>query len=316
MKVSIIMCSYNVEAFVQRAIESIIAQSYQNWELIISDDASKDNTLRLITPYLNDKRIKLFAHPKNNGYVKNKNLAFTYATGNLLTQLDADDTCPKDRLEKQVNVFAQNPEALICGTSFRQIDLDDNILPISISAGENRLIEHFDEEYPFWFPGLMFKPSLINEFGLFSEYFSGIYGDDNYWTIKVNKKYPIYFIKDELYYYRINPNSLTNVQDNPRKMIVSDIVLELARQQKERGSDWLVEGKPELMKQFEQSVLTNKELMGEKYREWATKAVDKRDFKKAKSLLRKALIQKPVDATLLRTYLYYWKQKIKNGSSV
>lgn len=315
MKVSVIMCSYNVEAFIERAIDSIMAQSYQDWELIISDDASTDTTLKLIEPYLKDSRIKLYAHTHNSGYVKNKNIAFGYATGLLLTQLDADDSCPKDRLQKQVDVFVKNPSAMICGSGFRQIDLHDNILPATFLAGEDRLIENFDKEYPFWFPGLMFRAELVKEFGLFSEYFSGIYGDDNYWTIRVNKKYPIYFIKDELYYYRVNPHSITNVQDNPRKMIVSEIVNELARQQKERGSDWLVEGKPELMCAFEQQALSNNTLMGSKYRDWAAKAIDKRDFPKAKSLLKLALANRPTDLMVYRTYVYYWKQKLKPAST-
>lgn len=304
-----------MQAFIQRAIDSILAQTYQDWELIISDDASKDDTIKLIEPYLADNRIKLYAHKENSGYVKNKNLAFTYANGALLTQLDADDTCPVDRLQKQVDVFVNNPSAKICGTSFRQIDLADNILPVTIEAGENRLIENFDKEYPFWFPGLMFKPELIKEFGLFSEYFIGIFGDDNYWTIRVNKKYPIYFIKDELYYYRINPHSITNVQDNPRKMIVSDIIFELSRQQKTRGTDWLEEQKPEMMKAFEQNVLADKKLMAARYRVWAAKAVDNLDFEKAKALLKLALANTPTDMMVYRTYAYYLKQKLTKANA-
>ncbi len=105
MKVSIIMCSYNSAEYVGKAIECIQAQTYTDWELIISDDTSKDNSIEVITPYLKDKRIKLHVQEKNLGYVKNKNWALKQATGELVTQLDSDDLCPPDRIEKQANVF-------------------------------------------------------------------------------------------------------------------------------------------------------------------------------------------------------------------
>src|SRR5690606_11278858 len=100
MKVSIIMCSYNSAQYVGKAIESILAQTYTNWELIISDDHSTDNSVDVIKPYLSDERIKLFIQDSNQGYVRNKNSALRRANAPLVTQLDSDDLCPPDRIEK------------------------------------------------------------------------------------------------------------------------------------------------------------------------------------------------------------------------
>lgn len=311
MKVSVIMCAYNVEAFIERAINSIVTQTYQDWELIISNDASTDNTVMLVNKYLHDKRIRLVDHQKNHGYVKNKNMAFGYATGDLVTQLDADDTCPPDRLEKQVNVFRTHPEIIICGTNFQQIDLSDKPLPHR-RYEHDFLISEIADDYPFWFPGLMFRKKLIDEFGLFSEYFSGIYGDDNYWTVRVNRKYPIYFLKDVLYNYRINPDSLTNVHDNPRKMIVSEIVQQLTRQQIENGTDWLEQGNINLMQEYEAHLMNNRKLMGERYRQCAAKSVDKNDLPRAKEFLKKAFAFQKTNIQLYRTYAYYLQKKMHN----
>lgn len=298
-----------MEDFIERAIDSIVAQTYKDWELIISNDASTDNTVGIIAKYLNDTRIKLLDQPTNIGYVKNKNSAFTYATGLLYTQLDADDTCAPDRIEKQVNIFLQHPEIKICGTNYQQIDLNDQAIEAKQYA-DDFLIEEIQNIYPFWFPGLMFRKELLEEFGKFSEYFAGIYGDDNYWTIRVNRKYPIYFIKEVLYNYRINPNSLTNVLDNPRKLIVTEIIFELVNQQRAQSTDWLHDGAYHKMKNFEETLLSDNMLMAEKYRLWAAKAIDKKDLKQAKALLEKSIKLQGRTKDVYKTMLYYLRRKI------
>lgn len=308
MKVSIIMCSYNVAPFIEKAIDCISNQTYSNWELIIVDDASTDNTRDLIEKYLADERIKLFPAEKNLGYLRNKNRAFGYVTGDLITQLDSDDTSPIDRMEKQVNAFIKYPELKICGTNYRQIDQFDNPLPAK-EYEQDFWIEKIQREYPFWFPGLMFRKELVDEIGLFSEYFKGIYGDDNYWTILANKKYPIYFIKDILYNYRINPNSITNVFDNPRKMIVQEILNKLSDQQVENGTDWLQEGKEDRMRAYEEELYNSNALMSDKYRTWAAKAIDKKDFKQAAHLLKKAFQADKTQPDFYKTLFYFLRTK-------
>ena len=311
MKVSIIMCAYNVAEFIERAIDSIVAQTYSNWELIISNDGSTDETLAIIERYLNDPRVHLVNQPVNQGYVANKNIAFTYATGELLTQLDADDTCHPERIEKQVQLLTRKPELMICGTNYQQIDLRDQAVEGSHYPSDF-LINEPRTTYPFWFPGLMFRRSLLEEFGPYSDYFAGIYGDDYHWTIRVNRRYPIYFINEILYNYRINPGSLTNIFDNPRKLIVSEIISELLKQQKESGKDWIEEGEHAKMRQFEAELLSNSALMAEKYRLWAAKAIDKRDLKLAKSLLEKSIKLQTSNKDIYKTILYYVRRRIFN----
>lgn len=307
MKVSVIMCSYNTEAFITEAIESILQQTYTNWELIISDDNSTDDTINIIKEY-NDPRIKLFEHKENKGYVANKNRAFSYASGDLLTQLDADDICPFERLAKQVNVFIQNPDLQICGSNYTIIDTEGNVLK-SWQYESDSIISELMLNYPFWFPGLMFRKELVNEFGLFSEYFNGIYGDDHYWTMRVNKKHPIYFLKDALYGYRINPSSITNVFDKPRKLIAQDIIAELYNQLTTIGTDYISEGETDKMLHFENTLYNNNKLMAARYRMWAAKAIDKKHWKQATELLKKCIATGKADITAYRTIFYYFKKR-------
>ncbi|HEY1031404.1 MAG TPA: glycosyltransferase family 2 protein [Flavipsychrobacter sp.] len=308
MKVSIVMCAYNVAPYIDRAIQSVLHQTYTDWELIISDDRSTDETIAIVEKYLSDSRIKLYRHEKNVGYVANKNRAFSYATGELLTQLDADDTSTPDRIALQVAVFENNPHIKICGSNYTIIDTEDRILE-SKSYNKDFLVTELALEYPFWYPGLMFRTELITEFGNFSEYFNGIYGDDHFWTMRVNTRYPIYFIKKALYGYRINPHSLTNVLDKPRKLIAQDIIKELYRQLKETKTDWLSEGNETGMKAFEDSLYQNKALMAERYRVWAAKAIDKKNWHQAWSLLKSCLKTGKAGGMGYRTLFYYFKHR-------
>src|SRR4051812_47750099 len=90
--VSVLMTSYNREKYIAQAIESVIASTYSNLELIIVDDCSKDSTVSIARSYAeNDKRVKVYVNEKNLGDYPNRNKAASYATGKYLKYVDADD---------------------------------------------------------------------------------------------------------------------------------------------------------------------------------------------------------------------------------
>ncbi|HTN47121.1 MAG TPA: glycosyltransferase family A protein [Flavipsychrobacter sp.] len=315
MKVSIVMCCYNEEKFIDRAIQCVLQQTYTDWELIVSDDCSSDNTVACVEKYLGDERIRLVRNKTNLGCQRNKNLASLLAKGEVITQLDADDTCTPDRIQRQVTVLTQHPEIKICGSNYCILDQQEKRLYEKMYAADF-LVTDFENEYPFWFPGLMYKTELIEEFGLLPEYFVGSHGEDHYWTIRVNKKYPIYFIKDVLYFYYINPGSVTNLLTNPRKLIVEELIKKLIEQQKDTGTDWLQEGKPEMAREFEQQLMADRPLMAEKYRIWAAKALDNGDTSRAAFLLRESFARKKTNVDFYRTVWYYIRKRLSGSQQI
>lgn len=106
--VSIIMPSYNTGEFISKSIESVIAQTYENWELIIVDDCSTDNTDEIIRTYLHDKRIKYIKKKENSGAAVSRNLALQRAQGKWIAFLDSDDLWHPDKLEKQIDFMIKN----------------------------------------------------------------------------------------------------------------------------------------------------------------------------------------------------------------
>ncbi|MFK8013652.1 MAG: glycosyltransferase family 2 protein [Marinicellaceae bacterium] len=104
--VSIIMPAYNAENYIQESVDSIINQSYLNWELIIVNDGSADNTLSKIKIF-NDKRIKILEQ-ENRGVSSARNLGLDYAEGEFITFLDADDVLPSNSIESRAQFLESN----------------------------------------------------------------------------------------------------------------------------------------------------------------------------------------------------------------
>lgn len=110
--VSILMTAYNREQFITEAIESVLASTYKNWELIITDDCSVDNTFNIAASYQqNDKRIKVYRNTRNLGDYPNRNKAASYASGELLMSVDSDDLLLPETILKCVLLFKQHPTA-------------------------------------------------------------------------------------------------------------------------------------------------------------------------------------------------------------
>lgn len=103
--VSILMPVYNGSAFLDRSIGSVLKQSYANWEIIIVDDHSSDNSSEVVKKYLNDKRIILKQNDCNKGIAASRNLALKQAKGDFIAILDQDDEWLPQKLEKQMRLF-------------------------------------------------------------------------------------------------------------------------------------------------------------------------------------------------------------------
>ena len=119
--VSIIMNCHNGGKFLEQSVNSIISQTYKNWELIFWDNDSKDDSKKIITKFP-DKRIKYFKSKKFNRLYKSRNLAIQNANGEFISFLDTDDLWQKDKLEKQINFFSKNKDYEIVYSNYNIYD--------------------------------------------------------------------------------------------------------------------------------------------------------------------------------------------------
>lgn len=106
--VSIIMPSYNTAKYIAETVQSVLAQTYQDWELIIVDDCSTDDTDEVVKPFLSDSRIRYLKNEKNSGAAVSRNWALREAKGKWIAFLDSDDLWMPEKLEKQIAFMEEN----------------------------------------------------------------------------------------------------------------------------------------------------------------------------------------------------------------
>lgn len=130
--VSIIMPSYNTAQYIAETIQSVIDQSYKNWELIIVDDCSTDNT-DFIVSKINDQRIIFLKNKKNSGAAVSRNKALREAKGKWIAFLDSDDLWKPDKLEKQIQFMNKNNYSFSY-TNYVEIDVDGNETGVKVTG--------------------------------------------------------------------------------------------------------------------------------------------------------------------------------------
>jgi hypothetical protein len=120
-KVSVLMPAYNAERYVRPAVESVLAQSFRDYELLAIDDASTDSTLEILRSY-EDSRLRMLRNPRNLGVLGSLQAGLAAARGSLVARFDADDLCDPRRLEQQVEYMDSHPEVTLLGTACELID--------------------------------------------------------------------------------------------------------------------------------------------------------------------------------------------------
>lgn len=122
--VSIIMPCYNAERYIAQSIESVLAQTYQNWELLITDDGSTDKSVEIISKYCTkDDRINVLVPDEHQGIAKARNMSISRAKGRFVAFLDNDDLWKPEKLEKQIK-FMLEKEIGFSYTSYELVDQD------------------------------------------------------------------------------------------------------------------------------------------------------------------------------------------------
>lgn len=134
--VSIIMPSFNTAKYIEESIKSVLAQTYTNWELIIVDDCSTDNTDEIVQPFLSDDRIKYFKNEKNSGAAVSRNKALREAKGKWIAFLDSDDLWLPEKLERQISFMTAN-DYKFSYTDYEKIDEESESLHVLVGGPNN-----------------------------------------------------------------------------------------------------------------------------------------------------------------------------------
>ena len=195
--VSIIMPSWNMAKFITESIQCVIDQTYEQWELLIVDDCSTDNTDEVIKPFLADSRIKYFHNEKNSGAALTRNKAMREAQGEWIAFLDSDDLWMPEKLEKQIE-FMNEHGYVLSYTEYEKIDEEDNLLNIHVSGPD---VVDKRKMYNYDYIGQLTMMYSAKHFGLIQ--IKDIKKNNDYamW-LKVCRKADCYLLDEELALYR------------------------------------------------------------------------------------------------------------------
>ncbi len=203
---SVLMANYNNGKYIKEAIESVLNQSYKNWELIIVDDASKDNSIEIIKPFLKDNRIKLFLRKKNKGCGAAKKHCAEKSNGEYFGVLDPDDILDKDAVKTLMEFCADNPDYGLVYSTYYNCNENLEIKDIAKwvkKIPENKTNLHSDCISFF----VAIKKSDYDKTEGFDEKQKRAVDKDIYFKIEEVSK--TRFVPKPLYYYRIHDKSLS-----------------------------------------------------------------------------------------------------------
>jgi glycosyltransferase involved in cell wall biosynthesis len=205
-KISVVMAVYNGEKYLKEAIESILSQTFSDFEFVIINDGSTDNSENIVRSF-NDERIKYFLK-EHSGLVDSLNFGLKKARSEFIARFDADDVSLSNRLETQFNFLVQNSERVLVGAcAFKINELGENTgefvyPPISWKEIKRYSLRH----NPFIHPTVMFRKDVIEKVGNYRNFKNA--EDYELWT-RVIYKYPCANIPEKLLKYRIHSEQVT-----------------------------------------------------------------------------------------------------------
>jgi glycosyltransferase involved in cell wall biosynthesis len=203
--VSVIMPVYNAGQYLAEAIESILNQTFTDFEFLIFNDGSKDNSLEIIKSY-NDSRIVLAYNGENKGYVSHLNEGIRMARGKYIARMDADDISLPQRLEKQVTFLEQNPDYVMCGSRVDTFGLTQGTVALPLSNEEIKLKMLYIT--PFAHPSVMLRKSILQDNHLFYDDNVMPAEDLDLW-IRLAPFGKMYNIKESLLLYRTHGQNIS-----------------------------------------------------------------------------------------------------------
>jgi len=197
-KFSILMPTYNKAKYIKEAIESALAQSYINWELVIIDDGSTDNTENIVKPYLKDRRIIYLKNPLNIGKARTRNRLVKESLADIFGELDSDDALTPEAIEVMVKAHEKNNN---CGLIYSQFSFcNEKLIEQGVGFcrdgenGETNLHNHYASAFR------TYKRSLYDKTSGFDVTLPG--SEDIDLIYKMEEVAPIHFVDKVLYHYR------------------------------------------------------------------------------------------------------------------
>lgn len=204
-EVTVLMPVYNAEKYLREAIESILEQSYSDFEFLMIDDGSTDRSVKIINSY-DDSRIRLVRNEQNLGIGNTLNKGIELASCDLIARMDADDISLTERLMKQYQYMNENPAVSLVSTNIEKITGDGETIHIFEAITDFMYFNLTFHCYGIYHPTVMYRKQAVQDVGKYPLAHSE---DFKLWS-KLIRKYPFYNIPEVLVKYRVSEQSISH----------------------------------------------------------------------------------------------------------
>jgi glycosyltransferase involved in cell wall biosynthesis len=221
--VSVVMPVYNTARFLPDAIESVLSQTYSNFEFIIIDDASTDGSWEIIQAYMNrDRRIRSYRNNQNRHIVYSRNSGIQQSEGDYVAFLDSDDIALPNRVERQVAYMIATPRCGVCGSNFMIIDPFGNTLGTKKFPEKDEDIRNsFFYFNPFAQNTVLIRKRCFDRVGLYNDAFRN--AEDLDMWIRIGAEFELHNLQEFLVKYRIHENN--SILKSQKTMIKSTLAI-------------------------------------------------------------------------------------------
>lgn len=208
-EISVLMSVYNGEAFLAQALESILGQSFSDFELVVVEDASTDRTAQILAQYqAKDARIRVIKNTQNLGLTASLNRGLEVAQGRYIARMDADDISLPERFMTQYWFMEEHLSVAACGSLVRVIDetgkmLGEKNLALSYEDIKKKML--FNNQ--FIHSTLFFRASMLREIGGYDETFQK--SQDYELMLRLCAQYPVVNLREKLLQFRLHADSLS-----------------------------------------------------------------------------------------------------------
>ncbi|MDB9722656.1 glycosyltransferase [Candidatus Marinimicrobia bacterium] len=193
---TVILPVYNGAKFLNTCIESILQQTYQDFEFLIIDDFSKDKSIEIISSYT-DSRINFISNNKNLGLTKTLNNGLKIATGNYIARIDQDDFSNKERFSKQIDYLTRHPNVKLIGSWCNIINGDNKFIKsLKPPKSRKKILESFIKSNPFIHSSVIFDKKTVLKLGGYPESFVHAQDFALWYSITINNL--VYNIPEKL----------------------------------------------------------------------------------------------------------------------
>ncbi len=296
-KISVIMSVYNGEKYLREAIESILKQSYSDFEFIIIDDGSTDGTKKILEEYTNiDKRIVFVCNEKNIGLTKSLNRGLKIAKGEYVDRMDSDDISHYDRFRYQVDFLDKNPEIGLLGSHISHIDKNGKEFEVRRTLlYHNEIKKMLVIGNTFGHGSVMIRKSCLDKIGLYREKF--LYAQDYDLWLRIAENYKVANINKVLYMQRRSSKCLSRSKLS-KQLDYHLLAIELLKERAQFGKDSLKEIKTINIKsilicRYNMTYAQIKNFKAGFFLNYCIEAIKSKDFLMALNLWLKSFILKP-----------------------